>query len=204
MASLFASLNAATSPIARVNLEGLAIAGNSVFLFQRGNHFFRLALPELLAYLRGERERIETIERFDAILPEIDGVASAFSGAEYWPEARALIFTASVEAKAPDAPKGKRLASALGLIDLDALRSDAPLDLRPRTTVMRADERTLHTKAESLIITQSNACQIHGTLVSDNDDGRSVFRAFTLTQNAPATGRVTCPESRENERQPRP
>ena len=206
MAPLYAQLAASvqSSAMPQLNIEGLAIAGDTVFLFQRGTHFFRLALPELLAYLRGESETPPAFTTFSVLLPPISGSASAFSGAEYWPEAQALIFTASVEAKAPDAPKGKRLASALGLIDLDALRTDAPLDLRPRTTVMRADERTLHTKAESLIITQSNACQIHGTLVSDNDDGKSVFRAFTLTQDAPATGRVTCPESRENERQPRP
>ena len=206
MAPLYAQLatSVGRSAMPQLNIEGIAVAGNEVFLFQRGTYFFRFKLNEFLAYLRNERKSPPSFTTFEVILPKISDSASAFSGAEYWPEAKALTFTASVETKHPDAPKGKRLASALGLIDLDTLRAGAPLDLRPRTVVLKEAERTLHTKAESLLISSSNECRIHGTLVSDNDDGKSVFRAFTLTQNVPATSRVTCPESREDERQPRP
>ena len=168
----------------RLNIEGLAIAGKHAFLFPRAALFFRVSLDELIAYLRHESEQFTTITRYDTILPEIEGAQSAFSGAEYWPAANTLVFTASVETRDAKSPRRKRLNSVLGLIDLNLLTTEHPIDLRRHVAVLEFAGSTLHTKAESLLITSGNHVQAYGMLVSDNDDGKSVFRAFTLKRSA--------------------
>ena len=167
-----------------LNIEGLAVAGESAYIFSRSSLFFRVSLAELLAYLRSEREVLTTIERHNVILPMIDGAQSAFSGAEYWPEADALLFTATVETRDDKQPKRKRMASALGVLPLKQLATPDPLDLRPQTVILRSPTKTLATKAESILINASTPSRVRGTLVSDNDDGKSVFRPFTLVWDA--------------------
>ena len=184
--SLYAQL-AASAGLAdgqSLNIEGLAVAGESAYIFSRSSQFFRVSLEELLAYLRSEREELATIEHHSVILPMIDGVQSAFSGAEYWPEADALLFTATIEARDDKQPKRKRLASALGVLPLKQLAKPDPLDLRPQTVILRSSTNTLATKAESILINASTPSRVRGTLVSDNDDGKSVFRPFTLVWDA--------------------
>ena len=167
-----------------LNIEGLAVAGESAYIFSRSSLFFRVSLAELLAYLRSEREVLTTIEHHNVILPMIDGAQSAFSGAEYWPEADALLFTATVETRDDKQPKRKRMASALGVLPLKQLATPDPLDLRPQTVILRSPTKTLATKAESILINASTPSRVRGTLVSDNDDGKSVFRPFTLVWDA--------------------
>ena len=169
----------------RLNIEGLAVAGQQVYFLNRGNSgpnlIFRAALDEVVAYMQGKREALSRIERFDARLPAVSGFEATFSGADYWPELDALVFTASVEARSDGYADGEVLGSFIGLLRLEQLRPGVTLDLAPHMLRLARKGRALQTKAESLAITSSDTRTVQGALVSDNDDGSSVFFNFALS-----------------------
>ena len=168
-----------------LNIEGLAVAGDQVFFLNRGNSgpnlIFRAELGEVVAYMRGERETLSRIERYDVRLPVVQGFEATFSGADYWPQLDALVFSASVEATGDAYADGAVLGSYLGVVRLEQLRSGTINDLSDTLVRLRQKGRPLLTKVESVAITESDARQAKGALVSDNDDGSSVFFNFKLT-----------------------
>ena len=168
-----------------LNVEGLAVAGDQVFFLNRGNSgpnlIFRADLEEVVAYMRGEHEALSRIERYDVRLPVVQGFEATFSGADYWPQLDALVFSASVEATGDAYADGAVLGSYLGVVRLEQLRSGTINDLSDTLVRLRQKGRPLLTKVESVAITESDARQAKGALVSDNDDGSSVFFNFKLT-----------------------
>lgn len=109
------------------------MAGDQVFFLNRGNSgpnlIFRADLGEVVAYMRGERETLSRIERYDVRLPVVQGFEATFSGADYWPQLDALVFSASVEATGDAYADGAVLGSYLGVVRLEQLRSGTINDL---------------------------------------------------------------------------
>lgn len=169
-----------------LNIEGLAVARNQAFFFNRGNSgpnlIFRADLGEVVAYMHGERETLSRVDRYDIRLPVVKGFEATFSGADYWPQRDALVFTASVEATGDAYADGAVLGSYVGLVRLDELRAGERNDLSDKLVRLSNKQgRPLLTKVESIALTGSDARQAKGALVSDNDDGTSVFFDFTLS-----------------------
>ena len=167
-----------------INIEGLAIAGEEVFFLNRGNSagniIFRVALGEIYDYMTGKIERLEKIKKYDVRLPVVDGVEAGLSGADFWPEIDALIYTASIEASNNAYGDEKILSSFIGLIRLDSLHDDQLLDLSNSAQQVMRKGKVLITKVESVALTASDKNGASGALVSDNDNGRSEFFRFSL------------------------
>ena len=167
-----------------INIEGLAVAGPHVYFLARGgidgSAIYRARLDDVVAFMTGSRARIEPVEYFSARLPATDGHTAGFSGAVYWPEAEALLFTATIERDGDSFGRSKVLVSHLGLLRPADLRAGQPIDLSKSAVRLERKGKTLRTKAESLAITASDKQSVSGVLVSDNDDGDSVFMRFSL------------------------
>ena len=168
-----------------LNIEGLAVAGDRAYFLNRGNSagnlIFRADLAEVFAYMRGERESLSKVERYSARLPVVKGFEATFSGADYWPQLEALVFTASIEATGDAYADGEVLGSYVGIVGLDTLREGEVNDLSHNLVRLVSRGRPLLTKVESVALSQTTPQHAKGALVSDNDDGTSVFFDVTLT-----------------------
>ena len=168
----------------RINIEGLAVAGEEVFFLNRGNSagniIFRVALGEIYDYMTGKIERVAQISKYEVRLPVVDGVEAGLSGADFWPEIDALIYTASIEASNKAYGGGKVLTSFIGLIRLDSLHDGQLLELSNSAQQVMRKGKVLITKVESVALTASDKNGASGALVSDNDNGRSEFFRFSL------------------------
>jgi len=173
-----------------VNIEALAIADDHAYLFNRGNAgrnlLFKLGLGDLMAYMSGATRKIRNIEMHEAQLPRWKGVEAGFSGADYWPEIRCLVYSASVERSANAVDDGSVLGSYLGLIPLSMLKDNARLDLSQSAQLISRNNVPVATKVESVVLTRTERHRATGALVSDNDDGSSEFFDLVLTLR-PAT-----------------
>ena len=167
-----------------INIEGLAVAGEEVFFLNRGNSagniIFRVALGEIYDYMTGKIERLEKIKKYDVRLPVVDGNEAGLSGADFWPEIDALIYTASIEASNNAYDDEKILSSFIGLIRLDSLQDGQLLDLSNSAHKIMRKGKVLSTKIESVALTASDKNGASGALVSDNDNGNSEFFRFSL------------------------
>lgn len=167
-----------------INIEGLAVAGDQVFFLNRGNSarnlIFRVSLDEIFAYMTGKIERVEQISKYEMRLPVVDGYEAGLSGADYWPELDALVYTASIEATGDAYGDGQILASFIGLIRLDSLREDQLLDLASSARKLTRKGKVVITKVESVALAKSDKKHVSGALVSDNDNGSSEFFKFSL------------------------
>ncbi|MEI7611485.1 MAG: hypothetical protein WCK63_01180 [Betaproteobacteria bacterium] len=168
----------------RLNIEGLALAGETLYFFNRGNSagnmIFSVPLSEIIDLMMGNRERVEHLQRVDVKLPVVKGFEAGFSGADFWPQADALIYTASIETTGDAYGDGEILGSFIGLIRRDALSDGAFLDLRNSAKKLTRKHKAIKTKVESVALTEVGQRTSHGALVSDNDDGSSEFFKFTL------------------------
>lgn len=171
----------------KLNIEGLAIAGEQAYLFNRGNLgrnlIFAVDSAALVSYLQGKRDNVGRITSHPVQLPAISGIEAGLSGADYWPQQHSLVYTASVEGDAAHGNDGSVLGSFTGVIPLAKLEPGKPLDLRQSAIPLLREGLRVPTKVESIAITSSTATQIEGIFVSDNDNGSSEFFHFTLQQS---------------------
>ncbi|XZG70380.1 DUF6929 family protein [Chitinibacteraceae bacterium HSL-7] len=170
-----------------LNIEGLTTAGNHAYLFNRGNPttsnvVFRVSLSEFMAYMKGQRTSVSKVDAFTVKLPNVSSFEAGLSGGDYWPEAGALVYTASVEATGDAYNDGAILGSFVGLINLDDLEAGKVLDLNSSSVPLTRNGRVVITKVESMAIQQRDDEELKGVLVSDNDDGTSEFFNFKLTR----------------------
>ena len=168
-----------------LNIEALAVADDKVYFFNRGNPgkniIFQTDLNDVIAYMTGKEKSLTNIKKYEVILPEIDGVKSGFSGAEFWPQLNSLVYTASVENSDSAYADGKILGSFIGLIPLAQLQNEQVIDLKSSAQLITKQGKAVLTKVESLSFLKTDQNLATGALVSDNDDGSSVFFDATLT-----------------------
>ncbi|HQQ62668.1 MAG TPA: hypothetical protein PLF22_03755 [Pseudomonadales bacterium] len=174
-----------------LNIEGLAVAHEHVYFLNRGNSahnmIFRLPLAELISYMTGVTDVIDTLEFFAVKLPVLDGFEAGFSDADFWPETSSLVYSASVEATGDAYNDGEIRGSYIGLIALAQLQGDKVLDLGGSAQLLQQAGKTLLTKVEAVALTRSDQHGVCGVLASDNDNGSSDF--FTVSvRNTPAPG----------------
>jgi hypothetical protein len=167
-----------------LNIEALAVTGDKVYFFNRGNPgrniIFQTDLKDVMAYMTGKEKSLSNIKKHEVLLPEIDGVKSGFSGAELWPQLNSLVYTASVENSDSAYADGKILGSFIGLIPLASLQNEQVIDLRSSAQLITKQGKAVLTKVESLSFLKTDQNRATGALVSDNDDGSSVFFNVTL------------------------
>ncbi|MCE2593880.1 hypothetical protein Q4519_10850 [Motilimonas sp. 1_MG-2023] len=169
-----------------LNIEGLAIAKDKAFIFNRGNSggnlIFMLDKAELVDYMVGKTTQVTELKTFNVTLPTVAGFEAGLSGGEFWVEGKSLVYTASVEATGDAYNDGEILGSFIGLIPLKAFKKEQQnIDLTA-TSVPLLNEigEPIITKVESIAIVESDKEEISGALVSDNDDGTSEFFSFEL------------------------
>lgn len=173
--------------IQELNIEGLALDGKQAYLLNRGNGggniVFAVAQDSLIAHLQGKGDVPKAIEVYRVQLPVVAKFEAGLSGADYWPQAKSLVYTASVEATGDSYNDGQILGSFIGLIPLDQLKAGKTLDLsRSAVPLLNKQGQPLITKAESLAIAHSSDSRIDGGIASDNDDGSSEFFHFSLSR----------------------
>lgn len=169
-----------------LNIEGLAIAKDKAFIFNRGNSggnlIFVLDKAELVDYMVGKTTQVTELKTFTVTLPTVAGFEAGLSGGEFWVEGKSLVYTASVEATGDAYNDGEILGSFIGLIPLKAFNKQSTnIDLTANSVPLLNDAgQPIITKVESIAIVESDKDEISGALVSDNDDGTSEFFSFEL------------------------
>jgi len=131
LSRIFASLGA----FHELNIEGTAVCGDEIRLFQRGskggskNAVIRFSLAAFLAALNGKAERaIEPLAIQWIDLGEIDGIPLTFTDAVALPDSN-FVFTAVAEDTADSYNDGPCAAAAVGLLDSEGnVRRLHPLD----------------------------------------------------------------------------
>lgn len=156
---LFEELN---RRIPGLNLEGTAVAGRSLRVFQRGNDSESYnahidldlgALQEAIQTSRVlEADLITGIERHD--LGQLRGTRLCFSDADTLPDGR-LVFSASAEAEG-EGPDGAIAGSAVGV-------------MTPDGEIVSLEPVGVDAKVEGLAAILSGG-EIHAFMVSDEDD----------------------------------
>ncbi|QAA81072.1 hypothetical protein EI546_04720 [Aequorivita sp. H23M31] len=156
-----------------LDIEGLAISGDNLFLFNRGrNIIFSFPYSEFIGYCKNGRDfPIPKTSLFT--LPSINGLQAGFSGASSFPHLPYLIFTAAVEDSPNAYDDGDILGSFIGVIELinDEIGNEI--------LVKRIPNPGFPLKVESVIVDKiASETQIDLVLVTDNDGKPSeVIRA---------------------------
>lgn len=168
-----------------LNIEGLAIAKDKAFIFNRGNSggnlIFILDKAELIAYVTNQAQQVSKIDTYKVTLPTVQGFEAGLSGGEFWSDAESLVYTASVEATGDAYNDGEILGSFVGLLPLEDFEEGKDIDLtQGAVPLLDYYGKPIITKVESVAITRSKEDDIKGVLVSDNDNGTSEFFKFRL------------------------
>lgn len=155
-----------------INIEGLAMAKQTAYLFHRGNisgnFIAEINRKQLLDYLESGIDALDDIIIHSFQLPELDGVASGFSGAYYHDDLQILLFTASMEATSSVTADGKVSGSFIGYIPIDSLPKGTFY-----SSLLKKDGKILAKKLEGICVKTANGNVMDVLSVCDNDDGSS-------------------------------
>ncbi|MAZ93271.1 MAG: hypothetical protein CMF58_02550 [Lentimicrobiaceae bacterium] len=167
-----------------INLEGLAISDNNVYLFHRGNvsenFIIQVNKLDFDSYMYSSGT-IPSFEAFWFDLPTSDGVISGFSGACMHPNDSAIIFCASLEKSDNEVNDGEIVGSYVGYIPLTTLSEG-----KYTATLLRENDEVSQYKIEGLCFKDSaeginNLNYVPLLGVVDNDDGTSYFLELQMT-----------------------
>lgn len=160
-----------------LNIEGAAVVGDSLYLFNRGkNIVIRSTVDGFMRQVIAHESSPE-LEIIEVELPEIKGIKAGFSGATLVPGQRKILFTASVENTENWIADGEILGSFVGTIDLDELRNGD----RPKCVQIKEGEQTLNIKVESLTVQNAGlGGELGIILVTDSDGGYSELLEIKL------------------------
>lgn len=155
-----------------INIEGLAISNDRVFLFHRGNISgnFIAAMPknEFIHYIESGKMEISDLKIYRFNLPKNDGIQSGFSGACMIPGRDSILFTASMEDTQTVTSDGEIKGSYIGIIPINNLQSgkyDAKL--------FKWGDKIVVKKLEGICVNSQSNNEIEVITVSDNDNGTS-------------------------------
>jgi hypothetical protein len=120
---------AAHLPAAELNIEGSAIIGEDLYLFNRGrNVLIQTNWPETVAFLtKKPGTPPPAIKTWRIPLPQIKGITPGFSGACQLGTENKILFTASVENTKNWIEDGEILGSFIGILDVKKL-AENPLE----------------------------------------------------------------------------
>ncbi len=154
-----------------INIEGIAISNDLVYLLHRGNVsenlIIRIGRNDFMNYLSGGIV-VPDFDIFKFILPIYQGVSSGFSGACVAPDSSGLFFTASMEDTNDEVNDGAVLGSFIGFIPF----SDFENSLFYSSLLMK-DGVPLEKKLEGISVVSDQNSHLQLITVCDNDDGTS-------------------------------
>jgi hypothetical protein len=170
---------------ASLNLEGAVVAGEALFLFNRGdNGILRIGWQDFIGFLAGQMGAQDLkLERFSVSLPQIDGKEARFSDACPIPGENALLFTATVENTANWIDDGEILGSYVGLLSLQDLPAGSVSQV---TLLLDQDGEPIKDKVESIAVRGvAESKDLLALAVTDNDDGTSKLLDLQISRRRP-------------------
>lgn len=163
---------------AELNIEGAAIAGKSLLLFNRGKNFIAV-IPwhEMIDYiLQPESADIPSFKILPVHLPVINNFQVGFSGASTIDENN-ILFTASLEETTDYIQDGAVKGSYIGTIEL----SNDNAVIKKLVQLRDDNGNIVLDKLESIDIYEKTTSTLKAIAVADNDDGTS--RIFKILIN---------------------
>ncbi|MEJ2595175.1 MAG: hypothetical protein P8100_08650 [bacterium] len=155
-----------------INIEGLAITREMVYLFHRGNISGNLVIAintrHFYNYLTESGSSVPEFGLLPFSLPAYEGTTAGFSGACATPDEKYLVFTASMEKTVDVYHDGTITGSYIGLIPLDEISAGTFY-----ATLMKKDGEILPKKLEGVAVHDVTGNIAHLLVVADNDDGTS-------------------------------
>lgn len=165
---------------ADINVEGSAIIGEDLFLFNRGqNVLIQTNWAKIIIYLKGGPNTLEPeIKTYRLKLPQIKGIDPGISGACQLGKENKILFTASVENTKNWIEDGEILGSFIGILDVEKLASE-PLENIALLT--DKNSKPVIEKVESIEFLQRKT---NGTIkvlcLTDDDKGGSKILEISL------------------------
>jgi hypothetical protein len=155
-----------------INIEGVAITDDKIYLLHRGNvsdNFIAAFSLQAFSYHLfdyADGFLLPEIYRFD--LPTRNKLVSGFSGGCMIPGHEALLFVASLENTDNVIDDGAILGSYVGIIPLDSLANGSFM-----ATLVKEGDKVLPIKLEGITIKSIHNNKLSACAVADNDNGTS-------------------------------
>ena len=164
-----------------LNIEGAALAGDKLVLFNRGKNFIILMKwNQFVEYLLQEdAHNLPPFNIIDVELPVVNDIQIGFSGACAINE-NELLFTSSREETNDFITDGAIRGSYIGILKLE---SETTVKLVTLTPFINKNGETIIDKLEAIEALNISGNKISAIAVADNDDGTS--KLFYLTINRP-------------------
>lgn len=149
------------------NIEGAEVAGEHLYLFNRGNNMvFKIKISAFEKFLI-EPASLPAAEIFEFALPEIDGVKAGFSGVTFIPGEELFLITASVEDTDNWIDDGEVLGSFVGVLSLKEFEEQ----VQPRWIKLTYNGINLQKKIESITTLASTSKGEYDLLMVTDSDG---------------------------------
>ncbi len=164
-----------------LNIEGAALSGDKLLLFNRGKNFIVL-MPwkKFTAYVMNEAANdIPAFTIINIELPVVNGFQVGFSGACALKENQ-LLFTATLEETSDPINDGPVKGSYIGLLHL---LSDTTANLVSLTQVKSSNGNFITDKLEAIETIKINGNIISAIAAADNDDGFSKLYYLSIDKS---------------------
>jgi len=161
-----------------LNFEAAATTDDHLYVFNRENNAaLRFDLPEFIEFIQGHTDSIPFPTIIPTDLPEIDGVRSGFSGADYFDHK--LFFTAAAENTSNAIDDGEIIGSAVGILSFNGeektrgkLTDGFVGEISQFTLIPTIENRLLKIESISVYEKENDSTYI-AIAVSDDDLGGS-------------------------------
>lgn len=165
-----------------LNVEGCAIIGEDLFLFNRGkNVLIQTNWARIILFLKGGENTLQPeIKTYRIPLPQIKGIDPGFSGACQLGSENKILFTASVENTQNWVDDGEILGSMVGILNVETLAE------KPLENVIILTDKTgapVIEKVESIeFLQREKNGSIKVLALTDDDLGGSKILEITIQQ----------------------
>ena len=153
-----------------LNIEGAALAGEKLFLFNRGNNIaIIIAWAEFIKYIQKPMGLIPNFEFQKISLPVVNNFSVGISGACAI-NTNEILFTASLEEAHDNIADGTIKGSYIGVLRLNKQNEISLVSLQQ---FKDASGKIILDKLEAIEIIKQQGNSIHALAMADNDDGKS-------------------------------
>ena len=153
-----------------LNIEGAALAGGKLFLFNRGNNIaIIIAWAEFIKYIQEPMGLIPNFEFQKISLPVINNFSVGISGACAINK-NEILFTASLEETHDNIADGTIKGSYIGVLRLNKQNEISLVSLQQ---FKDASGKIILDKLEAIEIIKQQGNSIQALAMADNDDGKS-------------------------------
>lgn len=161
-----------------LNFEAAATTEDHLYIFNRENNAaLRFDLPEFIEFIQGHTDSVPFPTLIPTELPDIGGVRSGFSGADYFD--KKLFFTAAAENTSNALDDGEIIGSAVGVLSFNGeektrgkLTDGFTGEIAHFTLIPNIEDRPLKIESISVYEKENDTTYI-AIAVSDDDLGGS-------------------------------